>query len=544
MSTGSSVFIRKSTGLVREANSFDALIFNLASASSLTVGLSVSLFWAYTVYPQTNILLAIILAPFLCIGVYVTWALLAAAIPRAGGDYTWISRIVSPLLGWVSSFCVFVSNMFALVWWALALTSVVLSPMLLIWGSLTNSSAMLDLGNALLSPTAQLVAGAIFIALVGWITAMGLKKSLVVMNISYIIAFIGLALAIVVMLSTSQADFVNRFNAFAQSYTGLADSYNHVIEVARDSGLVTATQAGFDGGQTVKSIYIVFLLVIWTFGSAYLSGEMKGATSSRRQVLVMLGAGFIEMALVAVATALFFRSTGYDFFVSLNFLNLAVPDQYPFPGPPFYSLLTGIISDNPLLRAIMVFSLLGAVFPGAYILMGINIRIMFAWAFDGLMPFKLSEVNERTHAPNTAILVNCIIWLALLVWAVFVATGFFFVWSLIALFGFVYIGLVGAAGAVFPYRHPNLYRNSPAYVQVFGVPLITITGVLDVLVCLFASFLLLISPELLGGRSNLEVFGTTIVGIILAIVVFYAARALRASKGMNLDLVYKEIPPE
>ena len=539
-----SVFIRKSTGLVREATFFDALIFNLACASSLTAGLSVGLFWAFSVYPQTNIILALVLAPVLCIGVYVTWGMLSAAVPRAGGDYTWISRLVNPLLGWVSSFCTFWSNTFALVWWAMAVTSVALVPTFFIWGSLTGSEAMLNLGETLTQPGPSLVVGIIFIAVVGLVSAWGLKKSLIVENISYIIAFVGLGLALIVMLTTTQAQFVDQFNAFAESYTGIADSYNHVVEVAQENGLVTAAQAGFSGSQTVKTLYITFLLVIWTFGSAYLSGEMKGANSSRRQVLSMLGAGFIEMALVALATWLFFRTTGYEFFSSLNFLHDSVPAEYPFPGPPFYSLLSSIIADTPLIRAIIVFSIIGTAFPGAYILLSINIRVMFAWAFDGLMPFKLAEVNERTHSPVVAIVVNCVVWLLLLFWAIFASAGFFQVWSLIALFGFIYIGLVGLAGALFPFTQTKLYENSPAKFEILGIPLITIAGVLDMAVCIFAAVLLLTSPELLGGPGVLQVFLTTAAGIAIAVVLFFIIKAIRASQGIDLDLVYKEIPPE
>lgn len=539
-----SVFVRKSTGLVREATFFDTLIFNLACASSLTAGLSVSLFWAFSVYPRSNILLAILLAPVLCLGVYVTWAMLSSAIPRAGADYTWVSRLVHPLVGWISSFCTFWSNTFALVWWAMAVTSVALTPTFMIWGTLTGSEAMLNLGQTLTQPLPSLIVGLVFIVLVGAVSIWGLRKSLIVQNVSYIIAFVGLGLAILVMLFTTQSGFIQQFNAFAESYTGMADSYHHIIETARQNGLTSIAQAGFSASQTVKALYIVLLLMIWTFGSAYLAGEMKGASDTSRQVLSMAGAGFIEMGLVALTTWLFFRVTGFEFFRALNYVHDAVPDQYPFPGPPFYSLISSIIAGNPLVRAIIVFSIIGTTFPGAYILLTINVRAMFAWAFDGLMPYKLAEVDERTHTPVVAIAVNCVIWFLLLIWALFASGGFFQVWSLIALFGFVYIGLVGLAGALFPYTQPKLYRDSAADISIFGLPLITIAGVLDMAVCIFASILLLTSPELLGGPGVAQVFITTAVGILIAIVIYYLAKLIRRQQGVDLDLVYKEIPPE
>ena len=37
-----------------------------------------------------------------------------------------------------------------------------------------------------------------------------------------------------------------------------------------------------------------------------------------------------------------------------------------------------------------------------------NTRCMFAWAFDRLLPQQLANVNERTHTPVVATVINAV----------------------------------------------------------------------------------------------------------------------------------------
>src|SRR5260370_18519862 len=108
---------------------------------------------------------------------------------------------------------------------------------------------------------------------------------------------------------------------------------------------------------------------------------------------------------------------------------------------------------------------LPAMFPNTFM----PVRTIFAWAFDRILPSKLSEVSERTHAPIPAIIVASIIVLGILIWSV-LSISFFTLLSLGVLAGVVTILAVSVAAIAFPFRRPELYRNSPANFSIPTIP--------------------------------------------------------------------------
>jgi amino acid transporter len=55
-------------------------------------------------YPGASMLGSVLVAGLLALAYATTYAFFAAALPRSGGDYVYISRTLSPLLGFISSF--------------------------------------------------------------------------------------------------------------------------------------------------------------------------------------------------------------------------------------------------------------------------------------------------------------------------------------------------------------------------------------------------------------------------------------------------------
>jgi hypothetical protein len=111
----------------------------------------------------------------------------------------------------------------------------------------------------------------------------------------------------------------------------------------------------------------------------------------------------------------------------------------------------------------------------------------------------------------------------------------------------VCVTIVSVAAFVFPDRRPDLYQASPANVRLGGVPLLKVVAPLSLLVMAFLTWLTLAYPDLaIGGdpshRWYIPAFlaGTVAFGL----VVYYVAKAVRRSQGVDLDLVYKELPPE
>src|SRR5438067_2180177 len=87
-----SLFVRKATGLVRGWSVHDAFIYATFSINLITLGLYI--FADGPFIPKGSLLVAIILSgAYLCFQTIV-YAALIAVMPRAGGDYVWVSRVI------------------------------------------------------------------------------------------------------------------------------------------------------------------------------------------------------------------------------------------------------------------------------------------------------------------------------------------------------------------------------------------------------------------------------------------------------------------
>jgi amino acid transporter len=174
------------------------------------------------------------------------------------------------------------------------------------------------------------------------------------------------------------------------------------------------------------------------------------------------------------------------------------------------------------------------------------VRTVFAWSFDRLLPEKFAEVNERTHSPVPAILLVMGIVTVMLIWSVEKTT--FQTWlALGVLAGVVCVWIVCIAAFVFPDRRPDLYDSSPANMSVGGIPLLKIVAPLSFLAMAFLVFDTLKYPDLaLSGISSHRWYvpAFMLATAAFGLVVYYGARVWRKGSGVDVDLVYRELPPD
>src|SRR2546422_8036774 len=101
VSQAPSLFVRNATGLVKGWSGFDAFTYSFMSVKLVTLGMFYSLaVFAYVPdgAPIGSIVLSAVAVAFLA----VTYSGLIAAMPRAGGDYDWQSRVLDGIPGIVS----------------------------------------------------------------------------------------------------------------------------------------------------------------------------------------------------------------------------------------------------------------------------------------------------------------------------------------------------------------------------------------------------------------------------------------------------------
>jgi APA family basic amino acid/polyamine antiporter len=539
----SSLFVRQSSGLVREASALDAMIFNAVFSAPVGATLAFGIFYALGTSPGADLVQALLIAFVVNIPVCIMMSMMASAMPRTGGDYVWISRILHPAVAVFSNFSAAISALIGATFWARSFAVLAVGPTLAVLGAVTNNSGLISAGNAVSGSDATgqwwtFGLGLLLILILAAAMSAGTKVSFRVQNTCWIIASIGTFLAFVALLIAARTDFIANFNAFAQPFTHSANSYQAIQNAAAKAGFT------FNGGHlfsaTIPVVAIIMTFMMWNWWSVYMAGELRSAGRLNRQLYIMLGALVWDSLFMIVGVLLLYRSAGEQFIASINFLT-STATGYTLPVLPYYNLMASIAANSPIFSLLIAISFLfwnlPAMFPNTFM----PVRTIFAWAFDRILPSKLSEVSERTHAPIPAIITASVIVLIILIWSV-LSTSFFTLLSLGVLAGVVTILTVSVAAIAFPFRRPELYKNSPANISVAGIPVLAVVAVLSIIVIVGLAYVVLSYPQL--GIIPWQGFAFMGALVVIGLLIFFIARAVRASQGINLDLIYRELPPE
>src|SRR5690349_11816511 len=113
--TGKRLFVRQSSGLVRDVSVTNALFFNIAAF----VGVGLTLYpafyslafvpvWRFGPFSEYG--WAAIITGIFCVLLALIFASLTSVMPRSGGDYVFTSRIIHPFLGWMESWTLVIAS--------------------------------------------------------------------------------------------------------------------------------------------------------------------------------------------------------------------------------------------------------------------------------------------------------------------------------------------------------------------------------------------------------------------------------------------------
>jgi hypothetical protein len=105
--------------------------------------------------------------------------------------------------------------------------------------------------------------------------------------------------------------------------------------------------------------------------------------------------------------------------------------------------------------------------------------------------------------------------------------------------------VVAIAGILLPYRQKELWKSSPGSGTIAGIPTITIVSIISIPLLLVMEWALwtdVNSGTSLKGQPAMLAF--TLSVFVVGYPVYYIIRAIQRKRGINIDLAYKEIPPE
>jgi basic amino acid/polyamine antiporter, APA family len=538
------VFARQATGLVREGNSRSVLIYNI-NFVSIGLMLVFALIMIPAFYPGANVEGTFIASFIVVIPTSLIYAMLAAAMPRSGGDYVYVSRILGPSWGMMSS----LNNT---IWWILygGVPSAFfayygLTPLLRGLGVLTNNATLIRYGNDLSTPTGAFIVGTLLIIVLVTIFAMGLSLYFKIQNVLFAIAMVGILVTIGILVATSHTEFVSAFNHYIGRITGHANSYAAVKAAAAKGGFATAP---FSLYWTLIPITWIYLELVFNQSSAYIGGEVK--RPGRVQLWSMPFAAIVSTGIAMIIAWQMERVVGTSFLGAVSYNGGAAMG---FASTPVYTELVSYAARNVVLGFVVTFSFLFWSYswlPGQILN---SSRNLLAYGIDGVLPAWLGKVGEKRHTPVNALVVMGIGSIAAL-WLYTRPTGPFK--TLTGIFGFILSFLmVSLAAMLFPYRQRAVWEASPVAWRWGRFPVISVLGALSFAACGYMAWDYLndplsglsIVPHHTGGLFGHQDFAMFILNILIWVagwVVYQVAKKVRARQGVDLDATYRELPVE
>jgi amino acid transporter len=323
-----------------------------------------------------------------------------------------------------------------------------------------------------------------------------------------------------------------------------------------------ATKAGYSLGSPDFSFpglialaglasVILFQFIGFQF-SSYIAGEVKG--NVRRSVaFAVIGALIFAVFMNSLYIDILGNHFGFNLTNAWGYLYWFTTSA-PLNGqPPFTPVMATAVHPGVwplwLIVALGNITLNVLLCPVYAIFLS---RIVLAWALDRQIPEWFSVVNERTNAPLRVIV------LAILLGAVFYALTFFGV-SLASttFFGILLAGLTwimpGLNAILIPYRRPDLFQLTNNTGKFLGLPRLVWYGILWLVFIVpvyAAAFVwpvikgLLASGSAYLALSNPSGVGWALLFIVAAIVVYFAMRFVNARRGINVKMIYQELPPD
>lgn len=524
------VFAREATGLVREIGPLDSFI--------MVVGIILGLGWItafsamWYLFPGVNTTITFLLIAIFALPNGLYYVLATTVMPRSGGGgYLPLSRTIHPLLGLVSSFifatALIVNEGYTANW----IVTLGISDPLGSYATITSNPSLTNLASTLGSTNWSFLVGSMVLVI---LTLLAILGSRVILRVNLVVFAIGI-LGQLVMISLLATSSPATFQAALDKFSG-PGAYTNIINLASSNGFTWPSSWLL---PTLLALPLAWFLTTGYAWNTYFSGEIRKV--SRTMTISVVGGLAYFVIMFGALAYLIPRAVGSTFNFSANYLyNKGL---YPLSVPPFSTSFIALLNSNPFLNAFLIITLVsfGILIINAWYF--IISRIFLAWSFDRAIPSAFGKVSDTYHSPVWAIIATGFFaWLALAFYSFLPAISGVVNLTYIYIFGLIFDGLAGIA---LPLRYKTMFNQSPPLAQkkLGKIPWISILGVYSVIFLGSLLALSLYNPAIAGPLGYQT--AAIIIGVaVLAIVIYYSMKAYNAKRGLDMDLVFKQIPPE
>ena len=529
------LFIRQTSGLVRELGIPAAIGISLASVAVVNTFINFNA--GLTDFAKADMYLPLVAAAIIWLVAMFAYRHLLRAIPRAGGEYVYLSRIVSPAVGSMAGLGIAVVFTYVLstnAHFAAQFTPFMLSGL----GSAFHSTAIANFGNHLGSNLSIAWLSVIVMLIVAALSLFSVKivaRIIFWLIVLQVVAFVAL---IAVLAFHSHADFV----ATLANYSNHPGAYSAIIAGAKSNGVVFGTSIA----AAVAIIPFMVLNYNGVLYSYYVGGELR-RPGRTYLIASAVSIGVLVVLWVGVWAILRARA-GLTFMQAQANLGVLNPTAYgkitslsSVAGGLGYGM---ILSPDPITKILFATAVPFAEIAVNLAFLTVTTRVLFAQAFDRLLPVSVAKVSERNHAPNNAIAI-----------VVIVGIGFCFLTSLVALGSIValqslFFALILLAGGVaawlLPLRRGDLIDTSgmPEDARRGFLRKIAWVGGATTVLALFTVYEL-IAHSSVYGKFSWESILTLVIVLGAGPVIYAIARSVRRQRNsLDLAMAMHELPPE
>jgi amino acid transporter len=496
------LFVRESSGLIKQVSFLDVIMLNVGNMSA-----GLALYNTITPYvqPGSNLVVATLIAFLFALPQAYIYTFFIRKIPRTGGDYIWISRILNGGLGVVMALSLMIESVayFALTaFFASTAIQQVLSEI----GSLNNIGYLSSIGNTLTSPTPSFILAFSVMAIIVGINIFKAKWGYSLISILGIFSLFTTILAMAILLVNAPAfsskipTVLNAINASSATYSGPSFSWN-------------------------ATLFMLPFLALYTFpwmqAGPAIAAEIKGKDALKYNVFISLILTFI---IVISGYGIMYYIGGYNF-TTAEFMN----NGFSYT---FWTVAISL-SGNIILEWLIGLGLI--VWEFFILSYGVVVfsRYIFAMAFDRVLPEIFASVSKNGSPVYTHLLDLGLVTMFLGV-IVFLGSQ-----NALSLYGATVLGAL----------YFLVVSVSTIIYSIYNKRFDTlIAGVLSSGYFAYLTYVSATNPDFgfmtSNGTPNLITLTFVLGTLVGSVIVYVLAYFYNKARGIDLNLIYKEIPPE
>jgi basic amino acid/polyamine antiporter, APA family len=217
-----------------------------------------------------------------------------------------------------------------------------------------------------------------------------------------------------------------------------------------------------------------------------------------------------------------------------------ITDLYATAGGLGYGV---VLSGDPITKILLAVAVPCAEVAVNLAFVAVITRVLFALAFDRMLPVAVADVNERTHSPINATFIAIAGGIVFSILATYLDLA-----SIVANLA-LFVALILLAGAVsalvLPFTRPELIQKPGTndVDRIGGVPTAALAGGATTILAAIV-ILLIVTHSSVFGKFSVESVTTLALVLLAGPVIYLIARAVRSGSSINLDLAMRELPPE